>query len=414
MLYSFLILLREGFEIALVLAIVLGYLARTGNREHFREIWTGAIVAAAICIVAGAILELTTASLSGSTQEAFEGVTMLFAVCALTWMVFWMRRQAVSIGRDLRQQVDLALEKGSLTALMALAFSAVLREGLETTLLLFAGASASAAAHTASFLGGAFAGGLLAAVLGYLVYRGSGLIPMRRFFTISGIVVIVDSGGIGVHRSRGTAGIRRHWQSRLAPWDTDATLSYDDYAGQVPAHVDWLRLGADLGPDRPLLDVPGRRPWRLRVWRRPARGVRKDNRPVRFDAPGGALGMGRRRVKTRVRLSAVLAGSVFLLVACSTGGGREIEIIATNDGCTPAKITASTNEKLTFVMKNQASGDRGSWKAWKAPSWKRCWCLAGRTRIFNHTTPKEATTEKLKCYIPGGPSTIIDLVSSEP
>lgn len=232
MLYSFLILLREGFEIALVLAIVLGYLARTGNREHFREIWTGAIVAAAICIVAGAILELTTASLSGSTQEAFEGVTMLFAVCVLTWMVFWMRRQAVSIGRDLRQQVDLALEKGSLTALMALAFSAVLREGLETTLLLFAGASAERGGSTASFLGGAFAGGLLAAVLGYLVYRGSGLIPMRRFFTISGIVVIVIAAGLvstGIAELQ-ESGVIGNLGAR--PWDTDATLSMTTTLGK--------------------------------------------------------------------------------------------------------------------------------------------------------------------------------------
>ena len=118
-------------------------------------------------------------------------------------------------------------------------------------------------------------------------------------------------------------------------------------------------------------------------------------------------------MKTRLRLSAVLAGSVFLLVACSTGGGREIEIIATDDGCTPAKITASTNEKLTFVMKNQAKGDR-ELEGVEGTKLEEVLVPAGRTRKINHTTPKEATTEKLKCYIPGGPSTIIDLVSSEP
>ena len=231
-LYSFLIVLREGFEIALVLAIVLGYLVRTGNREHFREIWLGAVVAAAICIAAAVILELTSASLSGAAQEAFEGFTMLFAVCVLTWMVFWMRRQAISIGRDLRQQVDLALEKGSLTALTALAFVAVLREGLETALLLFAGASAGRGDSASTFLGGALAGGIVAALLGYLVYRGSHLIPLRQFFTVTGIVVLVIAAGLvstGIAELQ-ESGVIGNLGSR--PWDTDAMLSQTTTLGK--------------------------------------------------------------------------------------------------------------------------------------------------------------------------------------
>src|SRR3972149_10924449 len=141
MLFSFLIILREGFEIALVLAIVLGYLRRTGNREHFRAVWTGAIAAGGLSLAAAGALELTATELSGAAQEAFEGFTMLFAVAVLTWMVFWMRRQAATIGRELRHQVDIAIERGSLLALVSLAFIAVLREGLGTGLLPFAGAS---------------------------------------------------------------------------------------------------------------------------------------------------------------------------------------------------------------------------------------------------------------------------------
>src|SRR3990170_3882306 len=140
MLFSFLIILREGSEIALVLAIVLGYLRRTGNREHFRAVWTGAVAAGVLSLGAAAALELTATELSGAAQESFEGFTMLFAVGVLTWMVFWMRRQAASIGHALRHQVDIAIERGSLLALVSIAFVAVLREGLETVLLLFAGA----------------------------------------------------------------------------------------------------------------------------------------------------------------------------------------------------------------------------------------------------------------------------------
>ena len=224
MLYSFLILLREGFEIALVLAVILGYLRQTGNRRYFKDVWLGAAAAGFACVGTGAVLELTATSLSGSAQEAFEGVTMLFAAGVLTWMVFWMRRQAASIGRELRHEVEVAISSGSLTAIVVLAFSAVLREGLETVLLLFAGASAQRGDSTVLFLLGAAAGLGLAALLGYLVYRGSHLLPMRQFFTVSGVVVMILGAGLisnGIAELQ-ESGLIANLGSR--PWDTDATL----------------------------------------------------------------------------------------------------------------------------------------------------------------------------------------------
>ena len=231
MLFSFLIILREGFEIALVLAIVLGYLRRTGNREHFRAVWTGAVAAGALCVAAGVALEATATELSGSAQEAFEGFTMLFAVTVLTWMVFWMRRQAATIGRELRHQVDIAIEHGSLMALVTLAFIAVLREGLETVLLLFAGASTQQNS-TGLFLLGAAAGGLVAAALGYLVYRGSNVIPLRQFFTATGLVVLLIAAGLvsnGIAELQ-ESGIIGNLGAR--PWDTDAFISQTTTLGK--------------------------------------------------------------------------------------------------------------------------------------------------------------------------------------
>jgi hypothetical protein len=102
-----------------------------------------------------------------------------------------------------------------------------------------------------------------------------------------------------------------------------------------------------------------------------------------------------------------------LLVACSTGGGREIEIVATDEGCTPTTLTAATKEKLTFVVKNDAGTDR-ELEGIEGTKVEEVLIPSGRTRKINHTTPGEATVEKLKCYIPGGPSTIIDLEVSGP
>jgi hypothetical protein len=115
------------------------------------------------------------------------------------------------------------------------------------------------------------------------------------------------------------------------------------------------------------------------------------------------------------KLLAVSAGAVMsaALAACSVGGGREIQIVATDDGCTPTTITATTSEKLTFVMKNDAGTDR-ELEGIEGTKVEEVLVPAGRTRKVNYTTPGQASTEKVKCYIPGGPSTIINLEVSEP
>src|SRR5579875_1511878 len=139
MLFSFLVTVREGVEIALIVVILLGYLRSIGQRRYFSTIWLGVGVAAAACVAVGAGLELAARELSSSAMEAFEGGTMLLAVALLTMMAFWMKRQSSGISRELREQVARALGRGSVAALVLLAASSVGREGLETTLFLFAG-----------------------------------------------------------------------------------------------------------------------------------------------------------------------------------------------------------------------------------------------------------------------------------
>src|SRR6476646_2292717 len=101
MLFSFLVTVREGVEIALVITILLGYLRSTGQSRHAREIWLGVGVAAAVCIVLGAALEIAARELDKCVVEGFEGFTMLIAVVLLTAMAFWMKRQARGISKEL-------------------------------------------------------------------------------------------------------------------------------------------------------------------------------------------------------------------------------------------------------------------------------------------------------------------------
>ncbi len=194
MAYSLLITSREGLEAGLILAIVLSYLARTDQRRHWRPVWLGATAAFAASLALGGILELTATSLSGAALEAFEGSAMLFAVAVLTGMIFWMKRQAATIGRELRARVDAALRTGSGLALGLLAFTAVGREGLETVLFLFAGSGTADDAFV--YWLGAGAGLAIAGAIAYLVYAGSARLPLAAFFNITGALLMVLAAGL--------------------------------------------------------------------------------------------------------------------------------------------------------------------------------------------------------------------------
>ncbi len=242
MLFSFLVTLREGIEIALVVTILLGYLRNVGQKRHYRDIWIGVAAAVVLSLGFGVALEITSRELSGQLLEAFEGFTMLFAVAVLTWMVFWMKRQSAGISRDLREHMDTALSGGSVLALSLLAFSSVGREGIETTLFLFAGSKSGASGG--EFVLGGVLGFAVAAVAGVILYYGAARLPLKQFFLVSGLAVIVLAAGL---LSNGLteldhAGIVNNLGSR--PWDTDTTLSMTSTFGKFLHTV----LGYDSAP----------------------------------------------------------------------------------------------------------------------------------------------------------------------
>jgi|CXWL01.1.fsa_nt_gi high-affinity iron transporter len=242
MLFSLLVTLREGIEIALILTILLGYLRNISEKHHFRQIWIGVAAAAALSIGFGVVLEIMSQELSGRALETFEGFTMLFAVAVLTWMVFWMKRQSAGISYELRQQIDVALSGGSVLALSMLAFSAVAREGIETVLFLFAG-STNATSGFEFWTGGAI-GFAIAGGAGVVLYYGAAKLPLKQFFLVSGIAVIVLAAGL---LSNGLtelyhAGVIADLGSR--PWDTDSTLPMTSTMGRFLHTI----LGYDSAP----------------------------------------------------------------------------------------------------------------------------------------------------------------------
>jgi high-affinity iron transporter len=197
---NYLIGLREGLEASLVVCILIAYLVKTGRRDALKPIWTGVGIAVLIAMGFGCVLEFGSQELTFEAQEALGGSLSLVAVALVTWMVFWMRRTARHLKSDLHGKLDAALAMGT-GALVATAFLAVGREGLETALFVWTSVHAAGDGTPRPLIGAAL--GLASAVLlGWLFYRGALKINLSRFFTWTGAMLVVVAAGVlayGVH-----------------------------------------------------------------------------------------------------------------------------------------------------------------------------------------------------------------------
>lgn len=210
---SLLITLREGLEIALVLAIIVAYLRKTGRGQRLGSVWLGSAIAAVVCIATGLLFHQVVGEFEGKWEQFIEGALAFAAVGVLTWMIFWMRGHARGIASDLHARIDEAIDR-SPGALATVAFVAVAREGFETVLFLLGAETSSASGG--EVIAGGLIGLAIAAVLGYLFYLGSDRIDLRKFFNWTGLLLILFAAGLfakGVHEFREFFELEASWYS---------------------------------------------------------------------------------------------------------------------------------------------------------------------------------------------------------
>lgn len=232
MLPSFLIMLREGLEAALIVGIIASYLARTGRSDWLPTVWIGVLLAVAVSLFVGAGVLAIGAQFPQKTQELFEAIVGSVAVVILISMVFWMRKAARSIRKTMEHDIDAAMAdaRGPTWALIGMTFFAVAREGLESVFFLLALFQQSPGLAAPL---GALLGVLTATLLGYGIYRGGVRLDLRRFFLWTGIFIIFVAAGLAssVLRNLHEAGIWNHLQTPV--WDMTRTLPVSSITGTV-------------------------------------------------------------------------------------------------------------------------------------------------------------------------------------
>jgi high-affinity iron transporter len=196
LLANFLIGLREGLEASLIVSILIAYLIKTNNPKGARAVLWGTTFAVLTSILAGIAIAEFIDVVPAGTNEIIAGIASIIAVFFVTWMIFWMAKQSRSIKAQLHQKLDNAV-KASTLSLVGVAFFAVIREGIETSVFIWS-ASRATGNDTNPLLGAAIGLGL-AASLGFLIYRGALKVNLSKFFKYTGAFLIVVAAGIFVY-----------------------------------------------------------------------------------------------------------------------------------------------------------------------------------------------------------------------
>lgn len=284
MLATLVIFLREGVEASMIVAILLAYLNRSGQRRHFRDVFAGVGAAFVLAAAGGIAAYLTIKTYADSrVQTIFETVTFLLAAVLLTYMTFWMRSHARGLKSELQTRADAVLtshgesaaepaaqrtqvpvgaragheppgsagasrgagqvpghragpadepmNKGARAGVALLAFQAVGREGVET--VVFTLAIAFSSTQKGGLLAGGAIGLAIALVLAFVMYRLGHRINIGRFFTIVGVLLMVFAAGLLVDAVQNMQELGWLPGGSQQLWHTGSILSENSALGDI-------------------------------------------------------------------------------------------------------------------------------------------------------------------------------------
>jgi high-affinity iron transporter len=184
---SFSIIVREGFEAILIIAALIAFLIKSRNEDKLKSIYTGVTLGIVGSFLTAYIVH-EVLHISVASQELIEGWIMLVAVVVLFWVSYWLvsKIEAEKWQSYITKKMKTAVSAGSTWALGGVAFLSVYREGFETVLFykalyLYAGDG------TSGIIPGFLAGGVVLAIVYYLINKAGIKIPIKWFFAFTSV-----------------------------------------------------------------------------------------------------------------------------------------------------------------------------------------------------------------------------------
>lgn len=223
---GFVIALREGLEAALIVGIVLAFLARTEGSQRYWQVFAGAGAAIVASVAFAFGFQWIAGGFSGPSAQIFEGITTLIAASLLISMIVWMERKGHSLQIELEQKAAATIT--ATLGIFFIVFIAVLREGVETVLFL-----AVLPVSEGTIWLGALLGFAVAIGIAYLYFAGTKRFSLRTFFQVTTVFLIFFAAGMIAY------GIHELQEAGVAPiliehmWDINFLLSENSPIGMV-------------------------------------------------------------------------------------------------------------------------------------------------------------------------------------
>jgi len=232
MLAALVIVFREVLEAGLIVGVVLA--ASRGVPGRNRAIALGIAAGILGSMVVAAFASQISNAFDGRGQELFAAAVLLLAVVMLTWHVVWMSDHARQLTREMRE-LGASVEAGtkSVAVLGIATFSAVMREGSEVVLFL-TGIALQSGSTAAGLVLGSLAGLALGAVVSAVLYFGLSAIPIRRLFSVTGVLVTLLAAGLAaeaVHQLSNAGLVPQSLDKVL--WDSSWLLSEKGIVGRL-------------------------------------------------------------------------------------------------------------------------------------------------------------------------------------
>ena len=189
---AFGLLVREGLEAILVIAAIVAYLIKTGNKHMLKGVYLGSFAAILASIVLAWSLETMLGEQSGVARELLEGWTMFLAVAVLFYVSNWMLSKADTIAWEnyISGKVQQSIDSKSQWTLIFAAFIAVMREGAE--LILFYSAAFTGGMSNPAYIAYGIGAGILVLVVVWVCFRYFSVrLPLKAFFMFTSILLFL-------------------------------------------------------------------------------------------------------------------------------------------------------------------------------------------------------------------------------